>query len=165
MTQRSLDPLQDRAWRAFHRLRTQLVAHLARQLSADCGLTEADYAVLVALSESPSHRLRSRELCRVLGWERSRLSRQISRMEGRGTVEREPCEYDARGFDVILTRDGLASIRGAAPQHLADVQHCFADVLSRQQLEALIGISDAINEHLEHEHGLTADSTIEALQK
>lgn len=133
-------------------MRAELLPHLARQLCQDSGLTEAEYAILVVLSESRSHRIRARDLCRELGWERSRLSHQIARMERRGTVGRATCESDARGFDVVLTARGLAAIRDAAPQHVAAVRHCFADVLSARQMDALIGIADAITRHLASEH-------------
>ena len=45
MEPRWLDEREERAWRGFQRLRIELTAHLARQLSQECGLTEADYAV------------------------------------------------------------------------------------------------------------------------
>jgi len=149
---RWLDDRENRAWRGYHRMRAELSAHLARQLSAECGLTEADYAVLVAVSEAPGRRLRSRDLCHALAWERSRLSHQIARMEARGSVERAPCEGDARGFHVVLTDGGLAAIQAAAPLHLAAVRHCFADVLRPDQLDALTEITEAVTAHLKAEH-------------
>jgi len=76
--------------------------------------------------------------------ERSRLSHQIARMEARGTVRREACPDDARGFDVLLTDTGLAAIRAAAPGHLSVLRHCFADVLTPEQLDTLGDIAEAI---------------------
>jgi len=147
-----LDMHEMRAWVAFHAMRQQLVAHLARELAQNCGLTEADYAVLVNVSQAPGRRIRSRDLCRKLGWERSRLSHQIARMELRGTVERAPCEDDARGFDVVLTEAGLEAIESAAPIHLKAVRHCFADVLTREQLDAFADIAETVTQHLAKEH-------------
>jgi DNA-binding MarR family transcriptional regulator len=147
-----LDAREARAWRGFQQMRTELTAHLACQLERECGLTETEYAVLVVVSEAPGRRIRSRELCRALGWERSRLSHQIARMETRGTVERAPCEGDARGFDAVLTDAGLAVIEAAAPLHLASVRHCFADVLSPKQLDALADIAEDITNHLASAH-------------
>lgn len=149
---RSLDEREERAWRGYQRIRAELSAHLARQLAADSGLSEADYAVLVAVSEAPGRRIRWRELCHTLGWDPSRLSHQIRRMEDRGTVERAPCDGDARGYDVVLTRAGLAAIEAAAPLHLIAVRHCFADVLTREQLDVLGDIADTITAHLATEH-------------
>jgi DNA-binding MarR family transcriptional regulator len=156
METRWLDEREERAWRGFHRMRTELSAHLARQLTQDCGLTEADYAVLVAVSEAPGRRIRSRDLGQALGWERSRLSHQIARMEARGTIRRAPCPGDARGFDVVLTDAGLAAIEAAAPLHLAAVRHCFADALTPGQLDALGDIAETITKHLASQHTDTA---------
>jgi len=152
MEPRWLDEREERAWRGFQRLRIELTAHLARQLSQECGLTEADYAVLVAVSEAPGQRIRSRDLGRQLGWERSRLSHQIARMEARGTVKRASCQDDARGFDVILTDAGLAAIEAASPAHAEAVRHCFADLLTPAQLDTLGDIADVITNHLAAEH-------------
>jgi DNA-binding MarR family transcriptional regulator len=158
MDPRWLDKREEQAWRGFQRMRTGLSAHLARELARDAGLTEADYAVLVTVSEAPGQRIRSRDLGRSLGWDRSRLSHQISRMQARGTVKREPCAHDARGFDVVLTPAGLQVIQDAAPLHLAAVRHCFADLLTAQQLDALTTIAEAITSHLIAEHAEAPDS-------
>ena len=152
MEPRWLDEREERAWRGFQRLRIELTAHLAHQLSQECGLTEADYAVLVTVSEAPGQRIRSRDLGRRLGWERSRLSHQIARMEARGTVKRAPCHDDARGFDVLLTDAGQAAIDAAAPAHADAVRHCFADLLVPEQLDTLGDIADVITNHLAAEH-------------
>ncbi|WP_371601214.1 MarR family winged helix-turn-helix transcriptional regulator [Streptomyces sp. NBC_00564] len=55
--------------------------------------------------------LRAKDLGAEVGWERSRLSHQISRMEKRGLVTREACADDARGSMVRLTeRAGMRSM-------------------------------------------------------
>lgn len=147
-----LDSREERAWRGFHRMRAELTAHLARQLSQECGLSEAEYAILVVVSEAPGRRIRWRELCRALGWERSRLSHQISRMETRGTVERATCVDDARGFDVVLTRPGRRAVESAAPIHLETVRHCFIDLLTAEQLDTLGTVAEIVTKHLETQH-------------
>jgi len=148
-----LNEREERAWRGFHRMRVELVAHLASELVQESGLSEADYAVLVAVSEAPGRMIRWRDLCRQLQWDRSRLSHQIARMEERGTVRRVPCERDARGYDVELTRAGLRAIEAAAPRHLEAVRHCFVDLLTPEQLDALGDITDTVTRHLAAEHG------------
>jgi len=140
-------------------MHTELVGHLARQVARECGLTLAEYLILVAVSEAPGRRIRSRDLCRALDWERSRLSHQIARMEQRGTVSRAPCEGDARGFDVVLTDNGLAAIEATAPLHLQAVRHCFADILTPAQLDALGDLAEVIVGHLADQHSETDASS------
>ena len=143
---------EEKAWRGFVALRIGLVGHLARQLAQDSGITEAEFEVLVVVSEAPGQRIRSRDLGKALNWERSRLSHQITRMEERGMVAREQCENDARGFDVVLTKAGLKAIQAAAPKHLEAVRHCFIDLLSPAQMKTLTSISERVAEHLKEEH-------------
>lgn len=143
---------EEKAWRGFVALRIGLVGHLARQLAQDSGITEAEFEVLVVVSEAPGQRIRSRDLGKALNWERSRLSHQITRMEERGMVAREQCENDARGFDVVLTKAGLKAIQAAAPKHLEAVRHCFIDLLSPTQMKTLTSISELVAEHLKEEH-------------
>lgn len=61
----------------FHQ---RLWPELERQLIRD-GLSGAEFTLLVPLSEAPDGLLRARDLGRTVGWERSRLSRQVARME------------------------------------------------------------------------------------
>ena len=147
-----LDERQETAWRAFHTMRIQLLGHLSRRLAAESGMSEAEYEVLVTLSEAPDHRMRSRDLGRALQWQRSRLSHQLDRMEKRGLLTREPCPTDARGCVAVLTDTGLESIDKAAKLHVADVRHCFAEVLTPKQLDGLTAAARAITQHLVAEH-------------
>jgi len=59
---------------------------------------------------TPGGVLRARELGTEIGWDRSRLSHHVSRMEERGLVSREECSEDARGTMVRLTDAGPRTI-------------------------------------------------------
>jgi len=146
---RWLDEREQRAWRGLMNLQAQLGAHLRRSLVRDSGLSDADYEVLVHLSEAPDDRLRIFELVRALQWEKSRLSHQLRRMEQRGLLERSECPTDGRGAFVSLTPEGRASIVAAAPRHVAEVRRHFVDVLTPDQLDAMAEISDAVLTSLE----------------
>lgn len=139
-----LDDREQRAWRGLLTMRSELDAHLRRSLARSSGLSDADYSVLVSLSEAPGDRMRVFELVRELQWEKSRLSHQLRRMEQRGLVERTDCDTDGRGAFVALSPAGRAAITDAAPQHVAEVRRHFADVLSDDQLDELTRITDAV---------------------
>jgi len=150
----ALTDRQFKAWRAFHQIRMQLLPHLLRRLSAHSALSEAEYLVLVSLYESDSPCIRAKELCHALGWEISRLSHQITRMQAGGLVKRETCPEDGRGFEVCLTETGRKLIERALPLQNNEVKHCFGDVLTPEQLDCLIELSEAIIKHLQEEHEL-----------
>ena len=74
---RWLNDLEQQAWRGFLAMQVALDARIRRSLATNSGLSDADYAVMVNLSEAPEDRLRVFELVRRLQWEKSRLSHQI----------------------------------------------------------------------------------------
>lgn len=152
MTQpRWLDERENRAWRALNALRTPLEAALNRQLSKDSGLSTADYAVLVELSEAPGHVKRFREVVLGLGWEKSRLSHQVKRMQARGLIAKDSCETDGRGAYLRISDAGMEAIEQAAPGHVQLVRELIIDRLSPTQLEQLADIGEQISAALRSE--------------
>jgi DNA-binding MarR family transcriptional regulator len=145
---RWLDERQARVWRAYLSLNQHLYAALEDQLVRDAGRSGADYAVLVPLSAAPNGVMRAREVGAEIGWDRSRLSHHVSRMERRGLVVREECSEDGRGLMVRLTDAGRNAIEGAAPKHAETVRRYFFDLLSNKELEALAAVFDRLLENL-----------------
>jgi len=132
-------------------LQGQVRRRLAQELYRDTGLSEADYEVLVGLSESEGGRLRPFELGGFTQWDDSRLAHHVTRMVRRGLVERQPCDTDNRGSFVVITDDGLAAIEQAAPLHVAAVHRLFIEPTTPDQLEVLVEISDAVVGNLQRQ--------------
>lgn len=152
---RWLDEQEQRAWRSLMTMQDGLSEFIERQLRNRCGLSNADYQVLAHLSEAPDGRLRSFELGGLLRWEKSRLSQHLGRMQNRGMVSRERCLTDQRGAVVTITPRGTDLIKGAAPQHVADIRDALIDHLTATELEMLGTIGDKVRERLaalEQEH-------------
>jgi len=139
-----LTPSAARAWRALQTFGAPLAAALNRQLLADSALSTADYQVLVVLSETEGGQLRAGELGRATGWEKSRLSHHIKRMQARQLVERLDCSTDGRGLLVSITAEGRRAIEEAAPGHVRTVRDYVIDVLSPEQLEVLAAAGEAV---------------------
>ena len=116
-----LNPRELRAWRAFIDARHQVGVHLDRGLQ-ESGLSGADYEVLALLSDHDGDRMPSHELRNALGWEKSRLSHQLRRMQKDGLISRESNPADARSTMVCLLPVGRTAIEKAAPGHVADVR-------------------------------------------
>jgi DNA-binding MarR family transcriptional regulator len=137
LTQRQMD-----AWRAFYEMQEVLRGRLEQQLQADSGLSNADYTVLVALSEATGGRLRAYELGRLLGWEKSRLHHQLTRMCGRGLIQRH--SGDGRAVYAAITAAGRAALEAAVPHHTRQVRRLVIDRLTPQQVDQLADISRTI---------------------
>ena len=144
----ALDPLELRAWRGLIETTALLRRRSDQLLSADSGLSGSDYTVLVTLHELGDGTIRSTELAERIGWEQSRLSHHLGRMERRGLLGRRRHEADNRGSEVFITDEGRTVFLAAATGHSQTVRTHFADVLTRTQLEALADAMDALAQHL-----------------
>jgi DNA-binding MarR family transcriptional regulator len=147
MTPNWLDAREDRAWRAFMHAHHQLVAHLNRGLQQS-GLSGADYELLAVLSSLDGDRMPARDLCNALGWEKSRLSHQLRRMQKDGLISREPNPDDARSTMVCLLPAGRVAIEKAAPRHVEDVRQNFIALLTPAELDTLITLNERVLRHL-----------------
>ena len=143
-----LDERQRLMWKAYRDLYQELSTVMEDQLLRDAGLSGSEYAVLVELSHSPDGVLRARELGSELGWDRSRLSHLVGRMEKRRLVAREECEEDARGSMVRLTDAGRATVDGVAPEHSEAIRRYFFNALSDDELEAFATVVDRLRDNL-----------------
>jgi DNA-binding MarR family transcriptional regulator len=135
---------QLRIWREFIETTEALRSELGSRLQAETALSPGDYGVLLALSEADGRRMRSSELAAEIGWERSRLSHHLGRMERRGLIRREECASDSRGAEVVLTAEGAEAFRGATVPHLTAVRELFVEALTPRQLSAAGEIAKAL---------------------
>ena len=135
------------AWRAFVDAHYRLEFHLARRLQ-ESGLSGADYEVLALLSDHDGDRMPSHQLRNALGWEKSRLSHQVRRMQTDGLISREPNPGDARSTMICLLPAGRAAIENAAPGHVQDVRCNFVDLFTPAELDTLTALNQRILHHL-----------------
>ncbi|MWV60320.1 MarR family winged helix-turn-helix transcriptional regulator [Rathayibacter sp. VKM Ac-2754] len=145
---RSPTPSELAAWRLFIETSERVRGVVASRLQEDSGLSQGDYAVLLALTEHPEHRLRSSQLAEDIGWERSRLSHHLGRMERRGLLTREQASDDSRGAEVVLAAPGAEAFRSATAPHFRAVQETFVAGLSSDQLAAVQEAMLALRAHL-----------------
>jgi DNA-binding MarR family transcriptional regulator len=148
---RWLNERQQHLWQAYRHVNQELFAALEQQLAHESGLSGADYQVLHELSVAQGGLLRARELGCDIGWDRSRLSHHLSRMEKRGLVIREECTEDARGLMVRLTKTGRRAIERAAPAHADTVQRYFFDQLSKDEIDTMAAAFDRVLDNLQRE--------------
>lgn len=132
------------------RVQLRMTYEMNRQLQADSGLSLSDYDVLVALSDVDDEGMRVSDLAAQIGWERSRLSHQLRRMEERGLTDRRPSTADGRTTNVVLTARGRQAIAEAAPAHVDLVRSLFFDPLPENLLVPLTAALEHIYVNLNH---------------
>lgn len=133
---------QSAAWGDFVTMQEVLHARLSAQLQRDSSLSEADYAVLAVLHRRRKIHTRPHELGTKLRWEKSRLHRQLVRMESRKLVSRrEAPELGPRAIEVTVTEKGTAAFSAAIARHTAAVDEIVVSTLSDEDLQTLGEIS------------------------
>lgn len=130
-------------WRAVSTMQRRLEASVEARLN-DASVSGPDFEVLSVLADRGSAPLRAGELAMFLGWEKSRLSHQLRRMEARGLVRRTDCAADMRGTWVELTDEGRSAARAALPERLAVMRELFFDVLDAEEQAALLRIATKV---------------------
>lgn len=140
---RWLSDEEQSTWQAYIRLRQCMDAAIAEGLARD-GLSIADYELLVPLSAAPDGCLRAKDLAAQVCWEKSRLSKHLSRMASRELVDRQPVEGDGRGVLIRLTAVGRRQLERAAPNHVAVVRAMFIDHITSAEALSLRSLADRV---------------------
>ncbi|MEV1131087.1 MarR family transcriptional regulator [Agromyces sp. NPDC049794] len=143
-----IDEAEWALWVDFVRVQQELARELDRRLQRDAGISQGDYGVMLALFEAPDRRLRPSALGDAIGWEKSRLSHQLTRMVARGLVEREECDTDGRGSWVVLTRDGRRALLRAMRDHARDIRSLFLDLLEPDEKRAIADATSRVLDRL-----------------
>jgi DNA-binding MarR family transcriptional regulator len=146
---RTLEPDEWELWRTWVRAQRLLARELDRGLQRDTGISQAEFGVLLVLRDAPSRKLRAGELADALGWEKSRVSHQVTRMENRGFVERTECAADGRGTWIELTAEGRRAVLRAMRGHAGDIRRFFLDTLTPDQAAAIGAWSTAVIDDIE----------------
>lgn len=114
-----LDADEAALWHAFKNAAESVRTKVAADIAAATGLSDPDFGILTRIVELGGGRLRQNQLAESIGFHRSRLSHQLTRMEERGLVTREP---SGDGVEVVATQAGRAAVKKARPIHAAAVR-------------------------------------------
>jgi len=127
------------AWQVYFETTALLTARIEERLKQH-GCSLMDYQLLLLLYSAPEHRMRMGELAHRLIFSPSRLSYQIGVLGKRGWVVRRRVEGDGRGFEAVLTAEGLRAFRELRPAHARDVQELFFSALQDDDAARLAGL-------------------------
>lgn len=136
-------------WRAFTLMRRRLDLSLERRLQAAAGISGADYEILRALADEATRQLRAGQIGDLIGWEKSRVSHQITRMEQRRLVTRRECGDDARGTWIVLTAEGETAVRNASRDRREAVREYFFDAMNEEERDLLKRLSLRVMETID----------------
>jgi DNA-binding MarR family transcriptional regulator len=120
------------AWAGVLRAHAAVVPRLERELAA-VGMPLSWYDVLLELNSAPDRRLRMTELGARAVLSRERVSRVVDELVRAGLVRRERNPDDGRSLLAVVTDEGRARLRAAAPTYLAGIARHFGDHLGADE--------------------------------
>jgi DNA-binding MarR family transcriptional regulator len=142
-----MSPQQLAAWEKLQTVTEILRREVGRDLWSDAQLSDAEFTVLAHLQSAGTAGVRPTDCARTIGWDSSRLSHQLRRLQKRGFVAKSPGGGDGRAVLISATPAGTAAYRRAIGPHLRAAQRWFADALTP---DALAGLSSALDALLDH---------------
>lgn len=144
----SATPDEMNAWSALLET-TALVQQAAdRRLRRTVGLTAMQFEVLARIAEAQDGGLRMTDIADRLVVSRSGLTYQVSQLEKRGLVLREPSVDDERAVIARITEEGMSRVADGIPHYVDTVKTLLLDRLRPQDLVTLADILSGVQAEL-----------------
>ena len=152
----TMEPEEWEFWDTWMRAQRLLTRELERGLQRDCGISKAEFSLLVALWQAGRRELRVGELAASLDWDKSRVSHQLTRMENRGLVKRTQYGADGRRAGIGLTAEGRRAAQSAVLVHAGNIRRYFLDSLTPEQAAVIRAWSEQVTDRIEPRWGESA---------
>jgi DNA-binding MarR family transcriptional regulator len=144
MSIKPLSPQELRVWHAFKIMSDEVMGRVARDLTEGAGLSGPDFAVLSRLAHIGKGEMRQQDLARAIGWDKSRLSHQLTRMQERELIERH--DSGNRIVLIKLTKLGENALAAARPIHAESVRRNLLSKLTSEQIATMVRVSNILGE-------------------
>jgi DNA-binding MarR family transcriptional regulator len=138
-----LSPQELRVWQAFRLMGEDVLSRIGRDLAGATGLSGPEFGVLSRLAVDKGE-IRQQALAECLGWDKSRLSHQLTRMEERGLIKRRG--LDKRLVLVQLTALGRKTLEAARPVHAESVRRNLLSRLTAEQIATIVRVSNILGD-------------------
>lgn len=129
-------------WLAVKGLSGDALGAVSRDIEAATGLSGADFGILTRLDDLGGGRLSQAALQTSLGWEKSRLSHQLTRMEARMLVERR--RASDRSVTIWMQPTGKERVDLARPVHAEAVRKHILQHISDEEARMLVTIVERL---------------------
>lgn len=127
-------------WLAWKRVNEVVRGRILADLIRQGPLTEPEFTVLAYLNDSGGV-IRQNALAKAAGWDRTRLSHLLNRMEERGYLARTRI---ANGVEVRLLDAGRGEFDGLHAPMVEAVRVHFTNRLSSEQREAVQSLTETL---------------------
>jgi len=144
MASKPLSPRELRVWHAFMFMGEDVLGRVGRDIAQETGLSGPEFGVLSRLAAIGKGEMRQRALARVMGWDKSRLSHQLTRMQQRALIERH--HTGGKAVLVVLTELGRQKLDAARPIHAESVRRNLLSRLTPEQIDTVVRVSNLLGE-------------------
>jgi DNA-binding MarR family transcriptional regulator len=138
VTPKALSPHELEIWHAFKKMGEHVFSRVARDIEEASGLSGSELGVLSRLEDLGKGQLRQQELAVSMGWHKSRLSHQLTRMENRGLLKRSAGKDG--GVLVSIAESGTDLLGAARPVHAASVRERLLRRLGPNQAAVILDL-------------------------
>jgi DNA-binding MarR family transcriptional regulator len=121
----------------------EVLGRVGRDISEATGLSGSEFGVLSRLAGIGKGEMRQQVLAKVMGWEKSRLSHQLTRMQDRGLIKREG---EDGAVLIVLTKSGKEKLGEALPVRAESVKRHFLSRLSQDQIDTIVRVSNLLSD-------------------
>ena len=121
-----------------------VLGRVGRDIAQATGLSGPEFGVLSRLTAIGKGEMRQQALARVMGWDKSRLSHQLTRMQERALIERR--RTDGKTVFVAVTKLGREKLDAARPVHAASVRRNLLSRLTQEQIDTIVRVSNLLGE-------------------
>jgi DNA-binding MarR family transcriptional regulator len=144
MSTKPLSPRELRVWHAFLLMGEDVLGRVGRDISQATGLSGPEFGVLSRLAAIGKGEMRQQSLANLMGWDKSRLSHQLTRMNERALIERRYA--DSNTVVVVLTELGREKLDAARPIHAESVRRNLLSRLTSEQIDTIVRVSNLLGE-------------------
>ena len=144
MATKPLSPQELRVWHAFMYMGEDVLGRVGRDIAQATGLSGSEYGVLTRLAVFGKGEMRQQVLARVMAWDKSRLSHQLTRMQERALIERR--RIDGKTVLIVLTKLGREKLDAARPIHADSVRRNLLSRLTQEQTDTIVRVSNLLGE-------------------
>ncbi len=144
MTTKPLSPRELRVWHAFRLMGEEVLGRVGRDIAQATGISGPEFGVLSRLAAIGKGEMRQQALARVMGWDKSRLSHQLTRMQERALIERQRANGGA--VLVALTQVGREKLEAARPVHAESIRRNLLLRLTPEQVDTIVRVSNLLGD-------------------
>ena len=144
MSSKLLSPRELRVWHAFRMMGEDVLSRVGHDIAQATGLSGPEFGVLSRLAGVGKGATRQHALARVMNWDKTRLSHQLTRMQERGLIERQRAKGQA--VLVVLTEAGREKLESARPIHAESVRRNLLSRLTQEQIDTIVRVSNLLGE-------------------